>query len=188
MKGHADFAMSCDVKRLNWGCGAGIHEGWINSDRKSGPGVMACDIRDGLPLDNESVDYAVSIHALPELGYDDLVPALRELWRVLKPGGVLRLGLPDLEKGIEAYRRGDRNYFHVPDSDMQTLGGKLITQLVWYGFTKTIFVREFAHEILRKAGFREIYQVTFKETVSTYPEIITLDDREEETFFVEAVK
>jgi len=41
----------------------------------------------------------------------DYVPVLAELRRVLKPGGVLRLVLPDLLKGVDAYRRGDRDYF-----------------------------------------------------------------------------
>ncbi len=73
------------VRRLNWGCGTQPPPGWINSDRKIAPGVdISCDIRDGLPLADCSIDYAVSIHALPELAYGELVPALRELWRVLR--------------------------------------------------------------------------------------------------------
>ncbi len=78
------------TRRLHWGCGGSAAPGWINSDRGEYPGVdLVCDIRDGLPLAGESVDYAVSIHALPEIPYGDLVPALQELRRVLKPGGVV---------------------------------------------------------------------------------------------------
>ena len=85
-----------EVRRLNWGCGEHPDPGWINSDIKDTPGVdVACDIRDGLPLETDSIDYVSSIHALPEIPYGDLVGALGELRRVLKPGGVLRLGLPD---------------------------------------------------------------------------------------------
>src|SRR5688500_3824229 len=92
------------VKRLHWGCGNWTVPGWINSDIKDGPGIdISCDIRQGLPLDENSIDYAVSIHALPEIPYTDIVPILCELRRVLKVGGVLRLALPDLLKGIKAY-------------------------------------------------------------------------------------
>ena len=42
------------VKRLNWGCGAHVAPGWINSDVKDEPGVdLVADIRQGLPLESE---------------------------------------------------------------------------------------------------------------------------------------
>ena len=177
------------MRRLNWGCGGEGEPGWINSDVKEGPGIdMPCDIRDGLPLEDGAVDYAVSIHALPEVPYDQQVGVLRELRRVLKPGGVLRLALPDLLKGVDAYRRGDRDYFEVPDEDMASLGGKLALQLVWYGYSRTLFVPEFVEELLRRAEFAAVHHVGFRETASRYPEIVALDNRERESLFVEAVK
>jgi SAM-dependent methyltransferase len=177
------------VRRLNWGCGASGEPGWINSDVKEGPGIdLPCDIRDGLPLADDAIDYAVSIHALPEVPYDGLVPVLRELRRVLRPGGVLRLALPDLLKGVEAYRRGDRDYFLIPDDEMASLGGKLALQLVWYGYSRSLFVPEYAEELLRRAGFDTVHHVGFRETASPYPEIVELDNREAESLFVEAVK
>ena len=67
-------------RRLNWGCGECGEPGWINSDIKEGPGVdISCDIRDGLAIESDSLDYVVSIHALPMISYDDLVPVLQEL-------------------------------------------------------------------------------------------------------------
>ena len=38
---------------------------------------------------------------------------------MLKPGGILRLALPDIDKGFEAYRNGDRDYFLVPDEECE---------------------------------------------------------------------
>jgi SAM-dependent methyltransferase len=177
------------LRRLNWGCGSHPEPGWINSDRKSAPGIdISCDIRAGLPLADASIDYAVSIHALPEMPYPDLVPALSELRRVLKPGGVLRLGLPNLERAIDAYRRGDRDYFLIPDEEMRTIGGKLITQLVWYGYSRTMFVPEFVEELLCRARFSEVHHLGIGETVSSFPDIVALDDRPRESFFVEAIR
>lgn len=178
-----------DIKRLNWGCGGVGEPGWINTDVKEGPGIdLPADILEGLPLEDDSIDYVVSIHALPEIPYDMQVPVLAELRRVLRPGGTLRLALPDLDKGIDAYRSGDRDYFLVPDEDMQSLGGKLITQLVWYGYSRTLFVADFIEELLRKAGFTEIQHVAYMETAGPHPGIVELDNRENESLFVEATK
>jgi predicted SAM-dependent methyltransferase len=178
------------VRRLNWGCGSWRPSGWINSDLHEGPGIdISCDIRDGLPLPDGHLDYAVSIHALPMIPYPELVPVLAELRRVLKQGGVLRLGLPDLELAIAAFQRGDRSFFHVPDEDVHSLSGQFIVHLLWYGYTVTLFTADFIEELLYKAGFREVQHSSYRQTRSFHgPGIVELDNRETESLFVEAVK
>jgi predicted SAM-dependent methyltransferase len=177
------------VRRLNWGCGTSPDPGWINSDIKEDPAVeISADILEGLPLEEGSIDYAVSIHALPELRYEDQVPALMELRRVLTPGGVLRLALPDLDRAIRAYQEGDRDYFLIPDEDARSLGSKMIVQLLWYGYSKTLFTYDFIAELLERAGFLDVRRCAFQETASPFPEIVTLDNRPEESLFVEARK
>jgi predicted SAM-dependent methyltransferase len=175
------------VQRLNWACGPTPAPGWINADRLSAPGIdLSSDIRDGLPLPDDAVDYAVAIHGLQDLPYLDVVPALRELRRVLRPGGILRLGLPDLERALAAHARGDAGYFYIPDAEVTTLSGKLIVQLVWYGSVRTPFTWEFARELLLKAGFGRVTRCAYRLTASSYAAIVDLDNRERESLFVEA--
>ncbi len=177
------------TRRLHWGCGAAGTPGWINSDLKDGPGVdISADIRDGLPIDSDSLDYIVSIHALPMIPYPDLVPVLEELRRMLKPEGVLRLGLPDLDKGLRAYLDRDRSYFLVPDEDVRSMGGKFIVHMLWYGYSVTMFTADFIEELLATAGFRKVVHCGHEETASRHGEITALDNREAESLFVEAVK
>jgi SAM-dependent methyltransferase len=177
------------VKRLNWGCGEHFAAGWINSDVKGHPGVdLVADIRQGLPLQRDSIDYAVGIHVLPELAYPDLVPALEELHRVLVPGGTLRLALPDLRRGIDAYLAGDEDYFKVGRDEVASLGGRFIVQMLWYGYSRSLFTADFALELLERAGFEEVRQCAFGETDSGIAEIVALDNREEESLFVEGRK
>lgn len=176
------------VKRLNWGCGEHTAPGWINSDLKTSPHVdMAADIREGLPLDDASMEYAVSVHALPELPYPEIVPVLRELHRVLEPGGVLRLALPDLRKGIRAYTLGHDDHFQVGD-EVASAGGRFIVHMLWYGYTRTLFTSDFAAELLEKAGFVDIAHCGYGETANRFPAITELDNRPEESFFVEGSK
>ena len=176
------------IHRLNWGCGPITPYGWVNSDIRPGAGIdVVGDIRAGLPIADHVFDYAVSIHALPEIPYPDLDRTLSELRRVLKPGGVLRLGLPDLEKAIEAYKTKDVDYFFlIPDEAVQSLTGKMIVQLLWYGCSRTMFTTEFAAELLARNGYHTIQPCTFRETRSSFPGIVELDDRQVESFFIEA--
>jgi predicted SAM-dependent methyltransferase len=166
-----------------------VGEGWINSDIKRTPEIdLVADITKGLPVDANSIDYAVSVHALPELPYGDLVPALRELRRVLKVGGVLRLVLPDLARAIDAYRAGDEDYFHLVAGRASTPGGRLITQMLWYGYSRTLFTTDFCAELLDKAGYVDIVQCQAHQTASEFDQIVELDNREGESFYIEATK
>ena len=177
------------LRRMNWGCGDNRVEGWINSDRKEGPGIQhTADIMVGLGLASDSIDYVVSVHALQEVPPGDLVTVLKELHRVIRPGGVLRLVLPDAVKGFEAFRRGDHRYFAVPDEDAKSIGGKLALQLMWYGYSRSIFTPDSIDELLRKAGFAEVVHCEHGTTGSRFEGITELDNREDESLFVEAVK
>jgi len=188
MTAESDTAVQ-PVRRLNWGCDSQPTPGWLNSDIKGGPGIdISCDILDGLPLDDESIDYVVSIHTLPELSYPDLEPALVELRRVLRQDGVLRLSLPDFERAVRAYIEGDVGYFLIPDDDVRSLGGKIIVQLTWYGYSRSMYTFDFIEELLYRAGFRRVERCSYGQTASEHGEIVELDDRESESIFVEAVK
>lgn len=187
--GREQPGVTAALRRLHWGCGPRAAPGWTNSDRKAGPGVdLACDIRGGLPVPDDSFDYVASMHALQEIPYPELVPVLRELRRVLKPAGVLRLGLPDLDRAIRAYVEHDGGYFLVPDEEVESLAGKLSVQLTWYGHSRTLLGYDFVAELAGKAGFAEVRRCGYRETASPHPGIVELDNRPRESFFVEAVK
>ncbi len=108
---------------------------------------------------------------------------------MLKPGGVLRLALPDLDRTIQAYLRHDREYFLVSDEEIQSYGGQFVVHLLWYGYTVTLFTADFIEELLWKAGYRHVQHCAYKQTFSQHdPGILELDNREAESLFVEAVK
>lgn len=177
------------VDRLHWGCGSTRPAGWVNADRQSGAGIdISCDIRDGLPIDDDTFDYAVSVHALQEVPLDELVAVLRELRRVLRSGGVLRLVLPDARKAIDAYLAGNADHFLVPDEDARSLGGKFVTHILWYGHSRTMFTTDFIVELLEDAGYSRVEVCGFNQTASAYSGIVELDNRPEESLYVEAVK
>jgi len=184
-----EYVAESRLTRLNWGCGEHVAAGWINSDVKDEPGVdLVADIRKGLPLEADSVDYAVSVHALPELTYPELVPALSELRRVLKPDGVLRLVLPDLDRAINAYRRGEEQYFKVSPEEVRSLSGRFIVHALWYGYSNSLFTSEFAQELLASAGFERVRACPYRRTSGPFGRIVELDNRPDESLYLEARK
>jgi SAM-dependent methyltransferase len=177
------------VRRLHIGCGKFPRPGWVNLDNKVRPGVdCVADLRADLPFPENSFDYAAAIHVLPHIPLSGLVAALARVRRVLKEGGVLRLALPDLERAIDAYRRHDAGYFAVPDAQWKSLGAKLVAQIVWHNDLVTPFTYDLAAEALAKAGFASAARCDFRRTRSRFPDIVELDNRERESFFIEAVK
>jgi SAM-dependent methyltransferase len=175
------------LTRLHWGCGPHAAPGWLNSDVRAADGVdLVCDIRDGLPLEDASMTCAVAMHVLQDLSWRDIPRALAELHRVLAPGAPLRIGVPDLDRAIDAYHRGDGAYFHVPDEDARDCGAKFVTQIIWYGSVRTPFTFGYAREVLHAAGFRDVRRCEFGRTATGDAGIVALDNRPRETLFVEA--
>ena len=64
----------------------------------------------------------------------------------------------------------------------------MIVQLLWRGQSRSMFTFEFAAELLARNKFHSIQSCSFRETKSSIPGIIELDDRPLESFFIEAMK
>ena len=176
------------MQRLNLGCGPNVAAGWLNIDVEPMAGAVRGDVRDGLPLADASVECIAAIHLIQDLSWNEIAPALAEMRRVLVPGGVLRLAVPDLDRAIRAYLSGDKAYWYVPDDHARSGGAKLVTQIVWYGSVRTPCTWEFVREWLLEARYRDVERCAFGVTRSAFRELARLDNRERESLFVEAVK
>jgi ubiquinone/menaquinone biosynthesis C-methylase UbiE len=64
---------------------------------------MMHDLSKGIPFDSNSVDAVYHSHMLPHLDRDVAEDLLREVVRVLKPGGIQRIVVPDLETRCQDY-------------------------------------------------------------------------------------
>jgi SAM-dependent methyltransferase len=69
------------------------------------------DLRRGIPHGDSSVDVVYTSHFLEHLSADDARRVIAEAFRVLKPGGWIRIVVPDLRRGARAYLDGDREFF-----------------------------------------------------------------------------
>jgi SAM-dependent methyltransferase len=78
----------------------GIRRQRFNSLPKN---IMVQNLRKGLPFESQSVDVVYHSHFLEHLDRDAAVKFLREVKRTLKPGGIQRIVVPDLENIVKAY-------------------------------------------------------------------------------------
>jgi predicted SAM-dependent methyltransferase len=89
---------------LNLGCGSRHHPDWINIDiAPQDPGVIQYDLSRGIPLADATCDVVYHTAVLEHIRRADAAAFLRECNRVLKPGGIIRVGVPDLEKICQIY-------------------------------------------------------------------------------------
>lgn len=94
------------AKMLNIGCGSHYHPDWINLDvAPSDPQVLSIDVNRGLPFPADSVDVCYSSHVLEHLNKQGAQYFVSDCFRVLKPGGVIRLVMPDIETLTREYLR-----------------------------------------------------------------------------------
>jgi predicted SAM-dependent methyltransferase len=92
------------MRLINLGCGNTFHSDWTNLDFVStSPAIREWDLRKGLPFLDESFDACYSSHVLEHLTQNEASRLLSEIQRILKPGGVARIVVPDFEAVAKDY-------------------------------------------------------------------------------------
>lgn len=132
----------------------------------------------GIPFPDGSADYIYTSHFLEHFSKDDAETFLKECLRVLTKNGRIRICVPDLEYVVSVYLEGKKDraldYFYT-----NSLTKNFNDHRYMYDF-------DLLKKSLSKTGFSLIEKCAYKQ--GHMPDIDKLDQKPEETLFVEAVK
>jgi len=151
------------MRKLEIGCNnQRISEEWETLDIVSGDNVdIVTNIENELPIEDNIYDLIYMSHVLEHIPWYKTIDVLRELYRILKPNGMVEIFVPDIDKIISAYQKGiipDEWYkFNKKKNPFLWFVGRIYT----YGehesdFHKSAFNREHLKYCLESAGFVDI--------------------------------
>jgi predicted SAM-dependent methyltransferase len=174
--------------RLHLGCGTVRLPGWVNIDVDGGPDLQL-DLRFGLPFPDASVDLIHTEHMLEHMHLSDGRLLMGEAHRVLRPGGTMRIGVPDLEPIVRRYAAPDwREQPWIQSGDFDWIDSPVaLINTAFRGWEHLYLYDETELRLrLEQAGFTDVRRVANRE--STNPDLAGLETRPETDLIVEVVK
>ena len=127
--------------RLHIGCGPNILPGWVNIDSVArAPGVRTDIDLTALPWPDASVGAALAEHVFEHFSFAEEARIWPEIARVLRPGGVLTLEVPDFEWVCAQFLASQddfRAFYQVGHADHYAGCGRALDQR--WGILQTMF-------------------------------------------------
>lgn len=174
--------------RLHVGCGENYFDGWINADLNRHADLIVF-LQKRLPIPDKALVRIYLEHVLEHASYEIGVYFLREAFRTLRRGGVIRIAVPDLEDLVAGYFHDDWKRFDWVNwpghSFIQTRAQMLNVAFRWWGH-QHLYDREELARALSEAGFE---RVEFVERMqSKHEDLRGLETRLDSKLVVEATK
>lgn len=139
--------------------------------------VSYLDLREPFPFSSARFDAIFTCHVLEHLYADEAEACLRECARVLAPGGVLRIVVPDLDRIVGAYDRSTPERFLGEIFEVSS-ARRAKNEHHWH-YNASSLVR-----LLTSIGFSAAGACEYRR--GACPDLDLLDNRPDESLYVEA--
>jgi predicted SAM-dependent methyltransferase len=173
--------------KLHLGCGTVHLDGWVNIDREPRADLTA-DVRRPLPFGDGAARLIYHEHLMEHLTLDEGRRCLRDWFRLLQPGGTLRIATPDLAYVVERYRGDwrDQAWLTLPEyAFIQTRAEMLNVALRWWDH-QYLYDGEELERRLREAGFDAVRRCELGK--SSVAELAGLETRDDSKLILEGVR
>jgi predicted SAM-dependent methyltransferase len=162
------YGNSCKLK-IQFGCGPNIIPGWVNTDIvPQAAESFALDVRNPLPFPAGSADFIFSEHFIEHLAKGESVRFLTECLRVLSPGGVIRIGWPELSNVLTAYFHSSPETWDTGNPASETMGDKVNDSFYLYDH-RYLYDYKTLELAMTRIGFINFTKVPWGE--SEHPEL-----------------
>lgn len=149
--------------KLHLGCGKKRFAGWYHVDALDYPHVdHVGPVQDLSFIEDGVVEVIYACHVLEHFGRKEYMSVLREWRRVLQPGGILRLAVPDYRACAELYLSG-RLKRGLEDVRGLMVGG----QRDQYDYHGMVFDKPDLSHALQEAGFSSVREWDWRKTEHT---------------------
>jgi len=166
--------------KLNLGCGPMRKDGWVNVDLFDRGADLQLDLRAPWPFPDNSVSYIYNSHVFEHLEIDEEVPHfLREALRVLEPGGMFDVLVPDTFRPLKAYGDPSATYWAIVSARGWHPGCHTQLEHINYHFRqngehKYAWDAETLARVLKIAGFADVAQRDFDPTMDPPERFLSL--------------
>lgn len=146
------------VINLHLGCGDVKIPGFINVDLEYRHHIdYIADVSKLHMFKDDTVSLIYASHILEHFGRHEVKRVLAEWYRVLKPGGTLRLAVPDFLSIVLAYEKG-----HPIEELMGLLYGGQDSKLNYH---QVCFDYKYLEKLLKEVGFTEVKLYEWQDTI-----------------------
>jgi predicted SAM-dependent methyltransferase len=89
---------------VNLACGGTFNKDWVNVDiAPTSDEVIKVDLKERLPWDDDTFKFAYHSHFIEHLGYRQAREFMKECYRIVSPGAIIRVATPNLEVIANCY-------------------------------------------------------------------------------------